>query len=279
MAYENLLYDKSAEGIATITLNRPEKLNALDLGLLKDIRDVLDEIQGDDEVRVVVLTGAGRAFSAGFDISPGQMREDMDATLLWDYTNLSAETVTKIRDLRQPTIAAVAGFCLAAGHTLAHSCDIVIAAENAQFGEPEIRHVAHTPAPILPYIMPMRQAYWLYYTGDTIDAQTALSFNMVSKVVPTESLNDATLSVARRIALVPPFAAQMMKRSIQTAYDNMGYTKTIRDHLMIRQMQGLTPDVLEREMLNDIREEQGLRAFLEVRDGPFAADESGKVGN
>tara|TARA_B100001123_G_scaffold451253_1_gene629146 strand:- start:4914 stop:5786 length:873 start_codon:yes stop_codon:yes gene_type:complete len=277
--YTNLLFNVTDEGIAIVTLNHPEKLNALNDLLLESLNNVLDKINADDNVRVVLLLGAGKSFSTGFDISPGQKSKEATETQQWEEMNFAAKVVTRIRDLPQPTLAAVQGYCLGAGHTLAHSCDLIIAGEDAKFGEPEIRHVAPTPAPILPFVMPMRQAYWLYYTGDTINAKTALELSMINRVVPTDRLEDESLKVAKRIATVPPFASQMMKKSIQVAYNNMGYSKTLEDHLMIRQIQTLTPDVTEREMLTEIRETQGFQAFLDARDGPFNDDVSSEPPN
>lgn len=277
--YTKLLLDITDEGIAIVTLNHPEKLNALDDLLLESLNNVLDKVNSDDTVRVFLIRGSGRAFSTGFDISPGQEGKEATETQQWEEMNFAAKVVTKIRNLRQPTVAAVQGYCLGAGHTLAHSCDLIIAGEDAEFGEPEIRHVAPTPAPILPFVMPMRQAYWLYYTGDTINAKTALELNMINTIVPTDRLEDESLKVAKRIAMIPPFASQMMKKSIQVAYDNMGYSKTLEDHLMIRQIQTLTPEVTEREMLREIRETQGFQAFLEARDGPFNNEKSANAEN
>ena len=102
---------------------------------------------------------------------------------------------------------------------------------------------------------------------------------MINTIVPTDRLEDESLKVAKRIAMIPPFASQMMKKSIQVAYDNMGYSKTLEDHLMIRQIQTLTPEVTEREMLREIRETQGFQAFLEARDGPFNNEKSANAEN
>ena len=187
----------------------------------------------------------------------------------WDATHLAPRTLMKLWHLRQPTISAVKGYALAAGNVLAMTADIVIAAENATFGEPEIRMVAHSPAILLPYMIPFRHLHWLYYTGDTIDALTAEKWNMVNKVVPTESLMDEARKVAERIAKVPPFAVQTMKRSIKATYEKMGFSEAFENHLMLRMMESSAADVPEKEALDAIRQEQGLKAFLEARDGPF----------
>ena len=268
MDYENIILEKR-DGIATLTLNRPAKLNALSSALLADFSNALDDVNEDHDVRVLVLTGAGRAFSAGFDITPGGAYEERPATAHWDATHAAPRTIMKLWHLRQPTISAVNGYALAAGNVLAMTADIVVASEDAKFGEPEIRHVAHSPAIMLPYMIPLRHLHWLYYTGDTIDARTAEKWNMVNMVVPADDLMAEARKVAERIAMVPPYAAQTMKRSIKATYEKMGFSEAFEHHLMLRMMESNATDVPEKEALDAIRQEQGLKEFLEARDGPF----------
>ena len=268
MDYQNIRLGKS-DRVATITLDRPEKLNALSAALLSEFGHALDDIQEDHDINVLILTGAGRAFSAGFDISPGRAHSERPKTADWDATHLAPRTLMKLWHLRQPTISAVHGYALAAGNVLAMTADIVIASEDARFGEPEIRHVAHSPAVLLPFMIPFRHLNWLYYTGDTIDATIAEKWNMVNKVVPADRLLAEARQVADRIAKVPPYAVQTMKRSIRGTYDKMGFSEAFEHHLMLRMVEAMTPGVPEKEALDAIRQEQGLRAFLEARDGPF----------
>jgi enoyl-CoA hydratase/carnithine racemase len=268
MAYEFIKLEKS-ERIATLMLNRPAKMNALSAGLLTEFGDALDDVHNDHDINVLILTGAGRAFSAGYDISPGQEAADIPATAAWDAKHLPARTLMKLWHLRQPTIAAVNGHALAAGNVLAMTADIVIAADNATFGEPEIRFVAHSPAIMLPFMIPLRHLHWLYYTGDTVDAHTAEKWNMVNWVVPAGELMDSARKAASRIANVPPYAVQMMKRSIKGTYEKMGFSEAFEHHLMIRMIEAMAPDVPEKEALEAIKQEHGMRAFLEARDAPF----------
>lgn len=268
MDYEFILLEKQ-DKIATITLNRPDKLNALNKALLREFSNALDDVEQDHDVNVLITTGAGRAFSAGFDIDPSETRPELPSTAVWDETHYPARTLMKLWNLRQPTINAVNGYALAAGNILAMTADIVIASENAMFGEPEIRHVAPSPAIMLPYMIPFRHLNWLYLTGDTIDATTAEKWNMVNKVVPADKLMEEARKAAERIANVPPYAAQMMKRSIKASYDKMGFTESFDHHLMLRMMEITAPNVPEKEALEDIRQEFGLKAMLDARDGPF----------
>jgi enoyl-CoA hydratase len=266
----NTILLERREGIAKITLNRPEKLNALSTELLAELRAALDLLEADHDVRVVILTGAGRAFSSGFDIAPGRARMEAPITARWDQTHLAPRTLLRLWYLRQPTIAAVNGFAMAAGNVLAMACDIVIASEAAVFAEPEIRHVAHSPFTILPFLTHNKHLNWFYFTGDGIDPHTAHAWGLVNRVVPPDRLDDEAWQAARRIAMVPPFAVQVMKRSIRQTYDKMGFSEAFEHHLVIRMAEGLVPGVPEKEQLNRIRDEKGLRAFLEARDGPFA---------
>lgn len=271
MAYENILLERQ-DGIARITLNRPEKLNALSGDLLDELDAACDELDGDFDTRVVILTGSGRAFSTGFDISP-QERHKPAVEEQWYRTNATAERVNRMHWLRQPVIAAVNGHALAAGNVLAMTCEVVIAAESATFGEPEIRHVAHSPFTMLPYVMPLRHANWLYYSGETIDAQTAARFGMVNAVVPDAELEEAAWRAAETIAKVPPFAVQHMKRSVNQTLDKMGYREAFQHHLVMRGWEGGVVGVPEKDELNQIRDRDGLKAFLEHRDTFFAGRE------
>ncbi len=155
MAYETIILEKR-DGIAKVTLNRPEKLNALSPELLAELGDALDDVDADHDTNVLVITGAGRAFSSGFDISPRD-RAEVPSTAKWETTHLPPKTLMKLWRLRQPTVAAVNGHAIAAGNMLAMCADIVIASDEATFGEPEIRHVAHSPAMMMPYLVPFRK--------------------------------------------------------------------------------------------------------------------------
>lgn len=268
MELETVILEKR-EGIARLTMNRPEKLNALSPELLRDLNAALDDVEADHEVRVVILTGNGRAFSSGFDLTPGREHPHREVTEGWDASRAAPRTLLRLWYLRQPTIAAVNGYAIATGNVLALACDIVVASDQAQFAEPEVRHVAPSPAVVLPYLTAAKPLRWFYYTGDTLDARTAEKLNLVNKVVPHEQLQDEAWRMALRIARVPPFAAQMMKRSILAVYDAMGFSSAAEHHFSMRQLQSLVPEVPEHEALEGVREALGLRAFLEARDGPF----------
>lgn len=272
MAYEYILFEQ-ADGVATLTLNRPEKYNALSQGLLAELRDALDRVEAEKEVRVVVLTGAGRqAFSTGFDLNPRELAADAphdeaDWNLL---IKRNFDTLMRIWNLRQPVIAAVNGHAIAAGSNLALICDVTIAAENATFGEPEIRHYALSPLLLLPYLANNSKAmHYLYYSGDTIGAEEALRLGLVGKVVPQEQLMPEAMRIARRIAQVPAYAVQLTKRSIKAAYEMMGFKNAMELHRANDALAIDASQIAEKRRLMGVLQEQGLRAFLELRDGPF----------
>lgn len=272
MTYEYLLFEQTA-GIATLTLNRPEKHNALSQGLLAELREVLDQIEAEKDVRVVIITGAGRqAFSTGFDLNPrelaaGAPQDEADWNRL---IKLNFDTLMRIWNLRQPVIAAVNGHAVAAGSNLALICDITIAAENATFGEPEIRHYALSPLLLLPFLANNSKAmHYLYYTGDTIGAEEARQLGLVSKVVAQDLLMPEALRVAQRIAKVPAYAVQLTKRSIKSAYEMMGFKNTMELHRANDALVIDASQIEEKRRIMQVLQDQGMRAFLEVRDGPF----------
>ena len=272
MPYEYIGIEKE-DGVATITLNRPEKHNALSQGLLAELRGTLDEIDTDKTIRVVVLTGAGRqAFSTGFDLNPRELTSDAPQDEAdWNrLIRLNFETLMRIWNLRQPVVAAVNGHAVAAGSNLALICDVTIAADNATFGEPEIRYFALSPLLLLPYFANNSKAmHYLYYTGDTIGAEEALKLGLVSKVVPLDQLQSEVQRIARRIAHVPAYAVQLTKRSIKSAYEMMGFKNAMELHRANDALVIDASQIEEKKKLMSTLMEKGFKAFLELRDGPF----------
>ena len=272
MPYEYIGIEKE-DGVATITLNRPEKHNALSQGLLAELRGTFDEIDTDKTIRVVVLTGAGRqAFSTGFDLNPRELTSDAPQDEAdWNrLIRLNFETLMRIWNLRQPVVAAVNGHAVAAGSNLALICDVTIAADNATFGEPEIRHFALSPLLLLPYFANNSKAmHYLYYTGDTIGAEEALKLGLVSKVVSQDQLRSEAQRIARRIAQVPAYAVQLTKRSIKSAYEMMGFKNAMELHRANDALVIDASQIEEKKKLMGTLMEKGFKAFLELRDGPF----------
>lgn len=201
--------------VARLTLNRPDKLNTITREMTHALRDAVEHINGDDAIRVVILSGAGeRAFSAGSDI---KLLDQYGTN--WQMRN-RLEYVRVLLDVRKPVIAAVRGYAIGGGLELALASDIRIAAEDAKFGAGEIKlgwHGGGAVTQLLPRIVGPGAAALMIMTGDIIDAQEALRMRLVEKVVPATELNDAVTSLAERIAKNAPLAAQISKNLIRVA--------------------------------------------------------------
>jgi enoyl-CoA hydratase/carnithine racemase len=263
-----LIYELDGH-VAVIRFNRPAKLNALTPAMMQELGRLLDLINTDDNVRCLIITGAGdRAFSVGFDLDGLQMPETTPELTAAVESNF--RIILKIWNLRIPAIAAVNGFAVAAGSNLAMICDITLAAENARFGEPEIRHGALSPLLLLPWFNSNpKMIHYLYYSGDTVSAQEALGLGMVARVAPQEQLFDEAMRMARRIALAPPYAVQMTKDSLRRTYESMGfmiaqYLHKANDTLVLGSV-----GIPEKDRLFGLMESGDMKAFLEARDGPF----------
>ncbi|MBI4267014.1 MAG: enoyl-CoA hydratase/isomerase family protein [Chloroflexi bacterium] len=224
--FDNILLNKEGD-IATITINRPEVRNALDIKTRQELRVAVEDVAEDDSVRVVIFTGAGdKAFVAGADIT--SFKGLTPAMHLGNaYTVGSLGLFQKIRQMDKPTIAAINGYCLGGGCELAMCCDIRVAAENASFGQPEI-NIGVIPGAggtqMLPRLVGIGKAKELCFTGDIINAREAERLGLVNKVVPAEKLQEEVLNLARRIAGKSPLILKYLKRSLnmslQTNLDN-----------------------------------------------------------
>ena len=200
MQLENIIFNK-ANKIATITLNRPKFLNALCDQLIKEINYVLDLLSKDDEVHVVILKGSQKAFAAGADIN-----EMKNLKLISHIKKDFIKPWEKISKFKKPIIASVAGYALGGGCEIAMMCDVIIAADNAKFGQPEI-NLGTIPAAggtqRLVKSVGKSKAMELVLSGSTISAKEAYGYGLVSKVVPIEDLDKETINLAENIANIP----------------------------------------------------------------------------
>ena len=199
MTYETLLYEK-ADGIATVTINRPESLNALNFKVYAELYEVFGEIETDNEVRVVILTGSGeKAFVAGSDIT--EMAPQSSRGIA-SFVDIARQASDRIYYLGKPVIAAINGYALGGGCELTMCCDLRIATGKARFGQPEIS-VGVIPGAggtqRLARLIGMTRAKELIYTGDMIDANTALNYGLVNKVVPVENLMAEAKEMAAKL--------------------------------------------------------------------------------
>ncbi len=224
MEFEGLELEKS-EGIAVLTLNRPAKLNAItvEMGAV-GLSKLLREIQEDDDIRVLVITGAGRGFCAGADVSTLASLTQL-ASKLKRQEKLQAvgAFALQLYDLEKPVIAAINGVAAGAGVSIALVSDIRIASENARFG---MVFVSRGLIPdcgatfLMPRLLGTGKSFELMYTGDIIDAKEAKRIGLVDKVVPHDSLMDATMSLAKRLAKAPPLTLAQIRRAVHSGLLN-----------------------------------------------------------
>lgn len=214
--YETLLVERRGR-VAIVTINRPDKRNALNIKTREEGAAVLDQLQHDDEVRVVVITGAGdKAFIAGADIAEFAGR----TALMQRNVMLGRSLFTAIDVFPKPVIAMINGYCLGGGCELALACDLRIASQNASFGQPEI-NLGIIPGgggtQRLTRLIGEGKAMELILTGEIIDAQTAFSLGLVNHVVPADQLETKTLEIANRMAEKSPVALRLAKEAVKLA--------------------------------------------------------------
>lgn len=261
MEYKCLLY-RLEDGIATITLNRPDKLNAFSPQMVKDFADVIWQVYNDNDVKVLIINGAGRAFCAGGDVGE-DLAHSAEVQLSWKYDpdwRFINTVPVLIRYMAPPTIASVHGYAVGVGTTIPLCCDMRIAADTAKFSLGFIR-VGITPecgsTYNLPRLIGMGKAMELALTGRRIDAEEALRIGLVDKVVPEAELEAATMELARRIAEGPTIAVEMTKRGLHNAWDG-NFHAALQYESFAQEVAHKTEDAAE-----------GARAFLEKRKPVF----------
>ncbi len=274
MEYQNLRFEKKS-GIGYLTLNRPDKLNALSVELMAELRHALDLIEEDAEVKVVILTGAGRAFSAGFDIGVKEGEPEIYERSADEWRSRlkqHIDTFLKIWHSGKPYIAAINGYALAGACELAQLCDIKIASERAVLGEPEIRFGTGPPVLITPFSVGLAKAKELLLTGELISAQEAERLGMINRVVPHDRLMVECEQTARKLIKIAQVGVKFNKAAINRAFENMGFLNSISQNLELVVLFDTTRTE-EQETFNRIRQEKGLRAALDWRDARFKEDD------
>ena len=215
MAYENIIYEKRGE-IAVVTINRPEVRNAMNYAAIDETLQAVNEADADEEVRVLILTGAGeKAFISGADIAELQARNTF--TELGEKSGRRRVLASKLENMSKPTIAAVNGAATGGGCEMAMACTIRIAADTARFGQPEV-NLGIIPGnggtQRLPRLVGKGKAMELILTGDVIDAQEAYRIGLVNKVVPQSELMAQAKELARKLAGKPPLALRAAKDAV-----------------------------------------------------------------
>jgi enoyl-CoA hydratase len=267
MSDDVVLYERRGPA-AWITLNRPDKLNALDRAVVAGLLEALARADADDEVKVVVLTGAGRAFSAGFDISP-ENETGIEGALGWrEELARDVQVTMRLWSLPKPTIAAVRGWCLGGACELAMACDLVVAAEDARFGEPEIRFGSGPVTLLMPFVLGQKKTNELLFTGDAVNAQEAERLGLVNRVVPGEGLEAAVTDLVHRIAPTPLPVLRLTKIALNRAWEAMGLREAVGVNLELSAILNAA-DTPEQREFNEIAKERGVKAALAWRDSRY----------
>ena len=278
--YEDLLYDEDGR-LAYITLNRPEKLNALSNNLRGELFHALKRAEGNPEVGVIVIRANGRAFSSGYDLTPTRLAsagsEYVNPISLLPDTNTThpgpgqwARHVVManwtIWELAKPVVAQVHGYCLAGGTELASICDFRIVAEDAQIGYPPVRAMSTMDMLWTPWLLPPAKAREFAYVGDSISGKEMERLGWANYAVPGDQLAQFTTDFARRMAHIDNDMLMYSKRAVNRQYESMGIRAGLWSGTEIQALSASRPAASE--WGRHVRED-GLKAALEWRDGPF----------
>lgn len=283
--YDTILYDKQRQGVL-ITWNRPETLNAISRQLEHELSEALAEAEQDPEIRAIVLTGMGRAFSSGYDIGgerpeltwpSGVPKHQSVAEQLDHWRTRSRQESAKLLqlwELSKPVIAAVHGWCMGGGSWYALACHMTYASEDAVFAQPEVRMISNTN-----FFWTLNAGYKhaLRYglTGDHIDAQEALRIGIINDIVPKDELIDTCFRIVERIAMVSPETIQLNLHVATKGLQMMG----LRNALALNDELSTLVQSSQREdfkrHLQEAQQQGGMRAFLKKRDDPFRPEPFG----
>jgi enoyl-CoA hydratase len=285
MAFQTVLYDIIDGNIARITLNRPQYRNAENHMMSREIREAFEKADEDRAVRVIILTGAGPSFSSGHDLgTPEAQAErakgpkqhgDVEGYLFEKKRWLDAWTY--VRDIGKPTIASVRGYAIMGGFMLAAMCDLIIAADDAKFADMGTRMGgAGVEVFFHPWQLGIRKCKEFMFTGDYMDAQEAWRIGFVNKVVPKDKLEEETLALAKRIAMVSPTTLRFCKQTINQAEDFMGFKNSLNSHFNIHHLVHLYTEQDPDHILAKLKDGGSVADFLHSRDKDFKKDDRKK---
>jgi enoyl-CoA hydratase len=248
-----------------LTLNRPAKLNALSGELVTALDAAIEAAGADPDVRVVVIEGAGRAFSSGYDLTE-EAEGAIAGPVAWrEALAVDVAATLRILDCPKPVIAQVHGYALAGGLELAMACDLVVAAEGTRFGEPEIRYGSAPVTLLMPFLIGQKRTRELLLTGDLIDAVEAERIGLINRVVPAERLAAEVEALADRLARTPPEVMGPTKRMLNRAMDASGFRLAVEAGLDLGAIVNAADTPEQREWDAIVRRD-GLKAALVWRD-------------
>jgi enoyl-CoA hydratase/carnithine racemase len=286
MTYQTLLYEKQRNGVL-ITLNRPNALNAMNEELFNELDSALAEAESDATIRAVVITGADGTFSVGEDISGDDPETawpygiPQGSSLVHEYNRLRDSDRKDIlgRQLYRwqypkPIIGAVSGWCLGAASWLALTCHITIAAEDAVFGQPQVRHGGNTDF-IWVALAGFKNALRYSLTGDHVDAKEALRMGLINQVVPKEKLLETCFDYVERVAHISPETVKINLHIATLGMEMMGLRKAWTLNAELAAMARLSKREPFNKHLEEAKRKGGVKAFIEERDKPFQPEPFG----
>ena len=268
MEFETIAY-RAQQGVAQIVLSRPARANALNGRMLDEIGAAMDIAEADENVRAVVVSGAGAAFSSGFDLKEQMERRPNGFDQWKPILRKDFDVVMRFWHCPKPTIASVRGPCLAGAFELSLACDLTIASETAFFGEPELKFGAGIVAMILPWLVGPKVAKEIIYLGeDRLSAERAHALGIVNRIAPDEALEAETFRVARHLCAIDPTLLKQTKRAINQTLERQGLLDALEAALAIDlEIEG--PGSPDKIAFMDIARAQGLKAALAWRDARF----------
>ena len=279
VAYTDVIYESEGR-LATITLNRPEKLNALSNNLRGELMEAMRDAEADDEVGVVILKAAGRSFSAGYDLSPARAASSddyVDPRSHLPYTGTTHPGATQwarhvvmtnwtIWELAKPVVCQIHGHCLAGGTELASVCDFRIVAEDAQIGYPPVRAMTTMDMMWAPWLLPPAKAREFAYIGDSFSGREMWRLGWANYSMPKEELDDFVVEFATRMSHIDNEMLMYSKRAVNRQYETQGIREALHSGTEIQALSAQRAAAAE--WGRRVRDE-GLKAALEWRDGPF----------
>jgi enoyl-CoA hydratase len=274
MTFETIAYS-AADGIARIILNRPERLNAINRQLIYDLREAVIAANEDGAVRVIVLSGAGRAFCAGYDLDWGTRAEDATQREMagnWDpvrdYEGMSrnVRVFMSLWESPKPVIAQIHGWCVGGGTDMALCADLIYVAEDAQIGYPPARVWGEPTSVMWVYRLGLEHAKRLMLSGESLSGSESERIGLASKAVPAVELASVVDEMARRLATIPANQLAMSKLLVNQAYENMGLRTT---QLIGTFFDGIARHTPEGIAWRDLAMNEGFREAVRRRDAPF----------
>lgn len=264
----NVLNNHIKGSVGHIQLNRPDRANALSAELLAGLDSALAQFEADDDVKVVIISGAGDGFCGGYDIQPGGLLEASKSNPVLDWRRLHANAQRWLRLWRfpKPVIAQVHGYCLAGGLELVSACDFVVAADDSRFGYPAVRGVGVPPLMLFTLMMHPHALRRLLYTGDSLYGNDAVGAGLATEAVPLARLQKSVDDLAERIALMPLEQLLLAKASLVRTYDAMGVGQAA--------LGGVEFDVISHfsgpvQNFWEVARRDGVRSAVRQRDQPF----------